>query len=114
MMQLLADAAAQPTPKGRDATTPPGGWPWRRECMDDAAIHTIDAWCQRMLREHAFDSGNLFDETLEADESQRLTGGRTGLLAPAVLPACGARSGGGAAGVARCACPGQGHAVAAA
>jgi exodeoxyribonuclease V beta subunit len=27
------------------------------ECMDDAAIHTIDAWCQRMLREHAFDSG---------------------------------------------------------
>ena len=41
------------------------------QCMDDAAIHTIDAWCQRMLREHAFDSGNLFDETLEADESQR-------------------------------------------
>ena len=34
------------------------------ECMDDAAIHTIDAWCQRMLREHAFDSGNLFDEYL--------------------------------------------------
>jgi exodeoxyribonuclease V beta subunit len=41
------------------------------QCMDDAAIHTIDAWCQRMLREHAFDSGNLFDETLEPDESQR-------------------------------------------
>ena len=43
------------------------------QCMDDAAIHTIDAWCQRMLREHAFDSGNLFDETLESDESQRQT-----------------------------------------
>lgn len=43
------------------------------QCMDDAAIHTIDAWCQRMLREHAFDSGNLFDETLEPDESQRQT-----------------------------------------
>ena len=43
------------------------------QCMDDAAIHAIDAWCQRMLREHAFDSGNLFDETLEADESQRQT-----------------------------------------
>ena len=42
------------------------------ESMDDAAIFTIDAWCQRMLREHAFDSGNLFDETLESDESQRL------------------------------------------
>jgi len=43
------------------------------ECMDDAAIHTIDAWCQRMLREHAFDSGSLFDETLEPDEQQRQT-----------------------------------------
>ncbi|MDR3004016.1 MAG: UvrD-helicase domain-containing protein, partial [Acidovorax sp.] len=43
------------------------------QCMDDAAIHTIDAWCQRMLREHAFDSGNLFDETLEPDEGQRQT-----------------------------------------
>lgn len=42
------------------------------ESMDDAAIFTIDAWCQRMLREHAFDSGNLFEEELESDESQRL------------------------------------------
>ena len=38
------------------------------EAMDDAAIHTLDAWCQRMLREHAFDSGSLFDEELVADE----------------------------------------------
>src|SRR3990167_1683881 len=38
------------------------------EGMDDAAVHTIDAWCQRMLREHAFDSGSLFDEELSADE----------------------------------------------
>ena len=38
------------------------------EGMDDAAVHTIDAWCQRMLREHAFDSGCLFDEELSADE----------------------------------------------
>ena len=38
------------------------------ECMDDAAVHTIDAWCQRMLREHAFDSGCLFDEELTANE----------------------------------------------
>ncbi|QIL43490.1 exodeoxyribonuclease V subunit beta [Acidovorax sp. HDW3] len=43
------------------------------EGMDEAAIHTIDAWCQRMLREHAFDSGSLFDETLEADEDERRT-----------------------------------------
>ncbi|MGP1629079.1 MAG: exodeoxyribonuclease V subunit beta [Giesbergeria sp.] len=39
------------------------------EGMDEAAVHTIDAWCQRMLREHAFDSGSLFDEELDADEA---------------------------------------------
>lgn len=39
------------------------------EGMDDAAVQTIDAWCQRMLREHAFDSGALFDEELDADEA---------------------------------------------
>ena len=38
------------------------------ESMDDASVHTIDAWCQRMLKEHAFDSGSLFDEELVADE----------------------------------------------
>lgn len=43
------------------------------EGMDDAAVHTIDAWCQRMLREHAFDSGNLFSETLMADEHALFT-----------------------------------------
>ena len=37
------------------------------QAMDDAAVYTIDAWCQRMLREHAFDSGNLFEESLVAD-----------------------------------------------
>ena len=38
------------------------------ESMDEASVHTIDAWCQRMLREHAFDSGCLFDEELSANE----------------------------------------------
>ena len=38
------------------------------ETMDEATIFTIDAWCQRMLREHAFDSGSLFDEELVSDE----------------------------------------------
>ena len=60
-----------PTPQAREAAA------WRlalaAESMDDAAIFTIDAWCQRMLREHAFDSGNPFDETLVADESALLT-----------------------------------------
>ncbi len=27
--------------------------------MDEAAVSTIHSWCQRMLREHAFDSGSL-------------------------------------------------------
>jgi len=38
------------------------------QAMDDAAVYTIDAWCQRMLREHAFDSGSLFEEQLVGDE----------------------------------------------
>lgn len=63
--------AAYPDEAAREAAA------WRlqlaAEGMDEAAIHTIDAWCQRMLREHAFDSGNLFDETLEADEDERRT-----------------------------------------
>ena len=39
------------------------------QAMDDAAVYTIDAWCQRMLREHAFDSGSLFEERLVGDEA---------------------------------------------
>lgn len=42
------------------------------ECMDEASVYTIDAWCQRMLRDHAFDSGSLFDEELVADEQALL------------------------------------------
>lgn len=40
------------------------------EAMDEAAVFTIDAWCQRMLREHAFDSACLFDEELVGSEEQ--------------------------------------------
>ena len=35
--------------------------------MDEAAIHTIHGWCQRMLSEHAFLSGQPFTATLEPD-----------------------------------------------
>ncbi|GGP26418.1 exodeoxyribonuclease V subunit beta [Silvimonas amylolytica] len=42
------------------------------DAMDDAAVFTIDAWCQRMLREHAFDSGNLFNESLLQNEDELL------------------------------------------
>ena len=58
---------------------PPGQWPGcayrlqlAAEWMDEAAVSTIHAWCHRMLREHAFDSGNLFHQTLETDQSDLL------------------------------------------
>jgi len=42
------------------------------EWMDEAAVSTIHAWCQRMLSEHAFDSGSLFTQKLEADQRELL------------------------------------------
>ncbi|MBH9554294.1 exodeoxyribonuclease V subunit beta [Inhella gelatinilytica] len=39
------------------------------EAMDDAALFTIDAWCQRALREHALLTGSRAEEQLEPDES---------------------------------------------
>ncbi len=35
--------------------------------MDEAAIFTIHAWSARMLKEHAFDSKSLFDQSLTDD-----------------------------------------------
>lgn len=40
--------------------------------MDEAAIHTIHAWCQRMLGQHAFDSGHPFVLDTDTDESKLL------------------------------------------
>ena len=40
--------------------------------MDEAAVSTIHGWCNRMLREHAFDSDSLFTQTLETDQSELL------------------------------------------
>jgi len=37
--------------------------------MDEAAISTIHGWAQRMLREHAFDSGRLFEQEVISDLS---------------------------------------------
>ncbi|MCK6425913.1 MAG: exodeoxyribonuclease V subunit beta [Burkholderiaceae bacterium] len=76
---LRALIAAYPEDAAPDADAPTPGAPRSRlaaahrlalaaEAMDDAAVHTIDAWCQRMLLEHAFDSGQRFDEELVADE----------------------------------------------
>lgn len=55
----------------------PAEWPACRrklllavEWMDEAAVSTIHAFCNRMLSEHAFDSGSLFKLTLETDQSE--------------------------------------------
>jgi exodeoxyribonuclease V beta subunit len=64
----------------RDAHYPdPATWPECRkklllaaEWMDEAAVSTIHGWCNRMLSEHAFDSGSLFQLTLETDQSDLL------------------------------------------
>lgn len=65
LQQLLID---YPSGSAREAAA------WRlamaAQSMDDAAVFTIDAWCQRMLREHAFDSGHSFEEELVANESE--------------------------------------------
>ena len=38
------------------------------QSMDQAAVSTIHGWCYRMLREHAFDSGSLFQQTLISNQ----------------------------------------------
>jgi exodeoxyribonuclease V beta subunit len=57
----------------------PARWPgcarrlaFAAEWMDEAAVSTIHGWCNRMLREHAFDSDSLFEQTLETDQSDLL------------------------------------------
>ena len=67
--QLLQDLLAD-YPQGQSRSHAAWRLALAAEAMDDAAVFTIDSWCQRMLREHAFDSGNLFDEELAADEEQ--------------------------------------------
>ncbi len=61
------------------ADFPPERWPAcacrldiAAQWMDEAAVSTIHGWCQRMLREHAFDSGSLFTLSLETDHSELL------------------------------------------
>ncbi|MDO3721390.1 exodeoxyribonuclease V subunit beta [Marinobacter sp. chi1] len=64
----------------RDNSYPdPDTWPECRkklllaaEWMDEAAVSTIHGWCNRMLSEHAFDSGSLFKLTLETDQGELL------------------------------------------
>ena len=40
--------------------------------MDEAAVYTIHGWCNRMLQQHAFDSGNLFKQEVNNDDQELL------------------------------------------
>jgi len=40
--------------------------------MDEAAVFTIHGWCNRMLRQHAFDSGSLFRLEIETSDTDML------------------------------------------
>ncbi|MDX1755562.1 MAG: exodeoxyribonuclease V subunit beta [Marinobacter sp.] len=71
--------AANPLRQLRDQYSDPDQWPAKArllelaaESMDEASVHTIHGWCHRMLREHAFDSGGLFNQNLETDQSELL------------------------------------------
>lgn len=41
--------------------------------MDEAAIFTIHGFCQRMLKQHAFESGTLFTSELMEDQSELIS-----------------------------------------
>ena len=40
--------------------------------MDEASVCTIHSFCQQMLQEHAFESGEAFEASFELDEQQLL------------------------------------------
>jgi exodeoxyribonuclease V beta subunit len=61
------------------------------EWMDEAAVSTIHGWCFRMLREHAFDSGSLFEQQVEPDLSELLAEAVRDYWRCTVYPQSGAR-----------------------
>ena len=74
---LQAGGELDPLLRTLRADYPPSDWPacaqrlrLAAEWMDEAAVSTIHGWCNRMLREHAFDSGSLYSQTLEADQTE--------------------------------------------
>ena len=71
---------ADPVLQQLAAEYPPAQWPHcamqlelAAQWMDEAAISTIHGWCNRMLSEHAFDSGSRFEEELSTDQSELMT-----------------------------------------
>ena len=65
LAQLLADYA-DPAARKHGAQRLDAAAQW----MDEAAIYTIHGFCNRMLKQHAFDSGSLFSLELQEDASE--------------------------------------------
>ncbi len=40
--------------------------------MDESAVYTIHSWCNRMLQQHAFDSGSLLRQEVNTDDTELL------------------------------------------
>jgi exodeoxyribonuclease V beta subunit len=40
--------------------------------MDESAVYTIHSWCNRMLQQHAFDSGSLFRQEVNTNDVELL------------------------------------------
>jgi exodeoxyribonuclease V beta subunit len=40
--------------------------------MDESAVFTIHSWCNKMLQQHAFESGNPFHQDVNTDDAQLL------------------------------------------
>ncbi|MZR63881.1 exodeoxyribonuclease V subunit beta [Alcanivorax sp. DP30] len=64
LSQLLEDYA-EPNARKQCAQRLDAAAQW----MDEAAIYTIHGFCNRMLKQHAFDSGSLFSLELQEDAS---------------------------------------------
>ncbi|MDD4863827.1 MAG: exodeoxyribonuclease V subunit beta [Alishewanella agri] len=71
-----ASASADQVLQALKADFAPQHWPecayalqMASEAMDEASVKTIHSWCQQVLREHAFNSGSLFQQELLTDLS---------------------------------------------
>ncbi|MGE0081370.1 MAG: exodeoxyribonuclease V subunit beta, partial [Thiohalomonadaceae bacterium] len=63
LLRALVDAQSDPAAAARRLAD-------ELTCIDEAAIFTIHGFCQRMLQEHAFESGAPFELELMADDRE--------------------------------------------
>lgn len=66
LLRLRADYPAEQWPACAYRLELAANW------MDEAAIYTIHGWCNRMLQQHAFDSGSLFKQEVDTDDQELL------------------------------------------